>query len=168
VTVSRSLDDRRLTTVGLLFEAGSGLRRLFVRQLERDQLPLPSQSMDVMIRLARTPGDRLRMSDLAAQTGLTPSGLTRAVDRLQQQGLVTRQSCPEDRRGAFAVLTEDGRALMARVIPEHLAHVDRVLEAVLTPEEEDQLASSLRRLRDYVMRELGSEGLAEADGCPTP
>ena len=47
------------------------------------------------------------MSELAAQTSLTPSGLTRSVDRLQEQGLVARRVCPEDRRGSFAVLTPD-------------------------------------------------------------
>jgi DNA-binding MarR family transcriptional regulator len=122
--------------------------------------------MDVLIRLARTPGDRLRMTELAAQTSLTPSGLTRSIDRLQQQGLVTRQTCPDDRRGAFAVLTEEGRDLMARVIPEHLAHVDAVLSSLFSPKEEDQLASSLRRLRDYTREQLGNEQVDDG-GCPT-
>lgn len=164
MATTRGLDDRRLTTVGLLFEAAAGLRRLFTRQFEQERA-LPSQSMDVLIRLARTPGDRLRMSDLAAQTSLTPSGLTRAVDRLRHQGLVSRQSCPDDRRGAYAVLTEDGRELMARVIPEHLAHIDAVLDAVLSPEDEERMAGALRRLRDYVVRELGSEAVQPED-CP--
>ncbi len=167
MTTSRGLDDRRLTTIGLLFESAAGLRRLFTRQIEHEQRGgLPSQSMDVLIRLARTPGDRLRMSDLAAQTSLTPSGLTRAVDRLQQQGLVARETCAEDRRGSFAVLTDEGRELMARVIPEHLAHVDAVLDAVLSPDEEDQLATSLRRLRDYVLAELGTDALGDEETCP--
>jgi MarR family 2-MHQ and catechol resistance regulon transcriptional repressor len=162
---TRPLDDQRLTTVGLLFEASAGLRRLFGRQLEQERA-LPSQSMDVLIRLARTPGDRLRMSDLAAQASLTPSGLTRAIDRLQQQGLVTRQTCPEDRRGAFAVLTEQGRELMARVIPEHLAHIDAVLGGLFSAKEEEQLASALRRLRDYSFNELGGDA-PQDEGCPS-
>ena len=62
----------------------------------------------MLIRLARTPGNRLRMSDLAAQTSLTPSGLTRSVDRLEDTGLVARRVCPEDRRGSFAALTLNG------------------------------------------------------------
>jgi MarR family transcriptional regulator, 2-MHQ and catechol-resistance regulon repressor len=161
---TRALDDQRLTTIGLLFEASAGLRRLFSRRLEIERA-LPSQSMDVLIRLARTPGDRLRMSDLAAQASLTPSGLTRAVDRLQQQGLVTRQVCPEDRRGAFAVLTEAGRDLMAQVIPEHLAHIDAILSTLFSPKEEEQLAASLRRLRDFTFAELGND--APTDGCPS-
>ena len=82
---------------------------MFQRRLEAER-SLSSQSFDVLIRLARTPGSELRMSELAAQTSLTPSGLTRSVDRLQEQGLVARRVCPEDRRGAFAVLTPAGRS----------------------------------------------------------
>jgi len=164
VAPAKAADDRRLTTIGLLFEASAGLRRLFSQRLEQDR-GLPSQSMDVLIRLARSPGDQLRMSELAAQTSLSPSGLTRSVDRLRQQGLVTRETCSEDRRGAFAVLTDEGRALMARLIPEHLTHIDAILDTLFSPAEEEQLASSLRRLRDYTRTELGGD---DPDvGCPS-
>ena len=92
------------------------------------------------------------MSELAAQTSLTPSGLTRSVDRLQQQGLVVRRVCPEDRRGSFAVLTPTGRQLMDRAIPDHMGHIDEVLSDVFTPAEEETLAALLRRLRDHLYR----------------
>ena len=128
-------DDERLTTVGLLFESAAGLRRVFERRFESER-SLSNQSFDVLIRLARTPGSELRMSELAAQTSLTPSGLTRSVDRLAEQGLVVRRVCPEDRRGAFAVLTPAGQELMDRAIPDHLAHVDELLTNLFTPEEE--------------------------------
>ena len=72
--------------------------------VERDY-GLPAQSLDVLVHLARSDDGRLRMSELAIQTRLTPSGLTRAVARLCEAGLVRRQVCPEDRRGAFASLT---------------------------------------------------------------
>ncbi len=62
-----AFDDERLTTVGLLFESASGLRRVFERRLEEGQ-SLSNQSFDVLIRLARSPGSELRMSELAAQT----------------------------------------------------------------------------------------------------
>ena len=143
-------DDERLTTVGLLFESSAGLRRVFQRRLEAER-SLSSQAFDVLIRLARSEGTELRMSELAAQTTLSPSGLTRSVDRLQEQGLVERRVCPEDRRGAFAVLTPAGRALMDRAIPDHIAHVNDVLSSVFTAEEEEALAGLLRILRDHLM-----------------
>lgn len=159
-------DDERLTTVGLLFESAAGLRRVFERRLEAER-SLSNQSFDVLIRLARTPGSELRMSELAAQSSLTPSGLTRSVDRLQQQGLVARRTCPEDRRGAFAVLTPAGRELMDRAIPDHIDHVNQVLADLFSTEEEATLSSLLRRLRDhlYDQREEWALSPGEADPC---
>ena len=163
------MDDQRLTTVGLLFESASGLRRVFQHRLEEGQ-SLSTQSFDVLIRLARSPGSELRMSELATQTSLTPSGLTRSVDRLQDQGLVARRVCPEDRRGSFAVLTPTGQALMDRAIPEHIAHVDEVLTNLFTPGEEETLAALLRRLRDHLYDADAAWGLTHEDGdaCPGP
>jgi DNA-binding MarR family transcriptional regulator len=161
--------DERLTTVGLLFESAAGLRRLFHRQLEATGTAT-SQSFDILIRLARSQDGQLRMSELAAQASLTPSGLTRAVDRLSDQGLVTRQTCPEDRRGSFAQLTPAGREMMDTAIPEHMAQIDRVLDEVFTTEEEAQLATALRRLRDHVLAQNIAQGCPEEDDlsgvCP--
>ncbi len=160
-------DEERLTTVGLLMESAAGLRRAIQRRTEAED-SLSPQSFDVLIRLARTPGSELRMSELAAQTSLTPSGLTRSVDRLQDQGLVVRRVCPEDRRGAFAVLTPAGRELMDRAIPEHLTHIGEVLSSLFTAEEEATLAMLLRRLRDHLHDTGADWGLTQedADLCP--
>jgi MarR family transcriptional regulator, 2-MHQ and catechol-resistance regulon repressor len=167
--MGRSLvtDDERLTTVGLLFESSAGLRRVFQRRMEADRL-VSTQSFDVLIRLARTPGSELRMSELAAQTSLTPSGLTRSVDRLAEQGLVARRVCPEDRRGAFAVLTPSGQELMDRAIPEHIAHVNEVLSDLFTADEEETLANLLRKLRDHLFDTNAEWGVSQDDSdlCP--
>ncbi|HEX7443852.1 MAG TPA: MarR family transcriptional regulator [Acidimicrobiales bacterium] len=162
-------DDERLTTVGLLFESAAGLRRLFHRQAEQS-VGQANQSFDILIRLARSDGGQLRMSELATQASLTPSGLTRAVDRLQQQGLVTRRVCPDDRRGSFAQLTPAGQTLMDQAIPAHLSHIDEVLGGIFTPEEEAQLAAYLRRLRDYAQEQNRAAGVPcdeVADICPS-
>jgi MarR family 2-MHQ and catechol resistance regulon transcriptional repressor len=163
-----SVDDRRMTTIGLLFESAAGLRQVLERRLESNA-GLTNQSFDVLIRLARTPGNRLRMSELAAQTTLSPSGLTRSVDRLEDTGLVMREICPEDRRGAFAALTVKGKAVMDEAIPRHVAHIDEVLHGVLTLDEEHTLEALLRKLRDHLFGAavLGSLGPAGPDGCPT-
>jgi DNA-binding MarR family transcriptional regulator len=149
MTAEQAGADERLTTVGLLFESTTGLGRIFEPQLSADS-GLSRQSFDVLVRLARTPEHRLRMSELASQTSLTPSGLTRSVDRLEESGMVSRESCPDDRRGAFAVLSERGRVVMDDAIPLHIAHIDEVLDGVLTPSEERTLSSLLRKIRDHV------------------
>jgi MarR family 2-MHQ and catechol resistance regulon transcriptional repressor len=159
--------DERLTTVGLLFESSAGLRRMFGRQLEEAGVHTP-QSFDILIRLARSEGNELRMSELAAQASLTPSGLTRAVDRLQDQGFVVRRSCPEDRRGSFAQLTHAGKQLMADSLPGHVAQVNRVLEDVFSPDEMEQFSTMLRRLRDYTRAQNASAGCTGADEVSDP
>jgi DNA-binding MarR family transcriptional regulator len=89
------------------------------------------------------------MSDLAAQSTLTASGLTRAVDRLESAGLVRREACPSDRRGAFAVLTEAGQERISAAVPVHVAGLHEVF-GIFSPAEVEQLTALLHRLRDHV------------------
>ncbi|HWE69815.1 MAG TPA: MarR family winged helix-turn-helix transcriptional regulator [Acidimicrobiales bacterium] len=159
-------DDDRVTTVGLLFESSAGLQRVLEPRLLTDS-GLSNHSFDVLIRLVRTPGFRLRMSELASQTTLTPSGLTRSVDRLEASGLVAREACPEDRRGAFAVLTLKGQAVMEEAMPLHVAQIGELLDGALTPQEEETLASLLRKLRDHI-RGLGHSTACEESEAAEP
>jgi MarR family 2-MHQ and catechol resistance regulon transcriptional repressor len=141
------LDHPHLTTIGLFMEAHAGLAAAFERELEQ-QSGLSAQWFEVLIRLARTPGHRLRMTDLAAQTTLSASGLTRAVDRMEAAGLVVREACPTDRRSTYAVLTETGEARIRAAVPVHVAQVVRVLDSVFAPEELQTFSDLTRRLRD--------------------
>jgi MarR family 2-MHQ and catechol resistance regulon transcriptional repressor len=143
------LDDDRLTLAGLLMESSVGLRVQLGRRLE-EECGLSSQSFELLVRLARSPGHQLRMADLAAQTMLTPSGLTRAVDRLEADGLVRRTACPSDRRGAFAVLSDEGLRRMEAAVPVHLAHLEENLTGILSDTEQQQLAALLHKIRDHV------------------
>jgi MarR family 2-MHQ and catechol resistance regulon transcriptional repressor len=142
-------DDDRLTAVGLLAEAYGGLSAALERGLA-DECDLSMQWFEVLIRLARTPGHRLRMCDLANQVALSPSGLTRAVDRLEEAQLVTRAHCPEDRRVSWASLTDAGLARIEAALPAHLGHLDEYFVGVLTPEELQQLTATMRKVRDHV------------------
>lgn len=144
-----ALQDDRLTLVGLFIESYKGLTTRLERGLEQE-CGLSLQWFELLIRLARSPGQRLRMSDLALQTSLTPSGLTRAVDRLEDAGLVERVACPSDRRGAFTALTEAGLARIRAAVPPHLGDVEAQLTGLLSPDEQVQLAALLRKVRDHV------------------
>ena len=84
---------------------------------------LPLSSYDVLIHLQAAPGRRLRMAELAESVLLSRSGMTRLVDRLVRDGLIVRGTCESDGRGSFAVLTDEGEALLARARPTHLAGV---------------------------------------------
>ena len=105
---------------------------------------------ETLIRLARSPNHRLRMSDLAGQTSLSTSGVTRVVDRLERDGLVERVACPSDRRALYATLTDAGLAKVEAVIPQHLQDIERWLTSRLSPEQLEAMLSALRVIRDVV------------------
>jgi DNA-binding MarR family transcriptional regulator len=69
---------------------------------------LPISSFEVLQRLDEAPNGRMRMCELAERAGLSRSGLTRLVDRLERDGLLERCSCSNDGRGAFACITGEG------------------------------------------------------------
>ncbi|HEX8916067.1 MAG TPA: MarR family transcriptional regulator [Humisphaera sp.] len=75
---------------------------------------LQSDWYGVLLALSRSPCGRLRLSDLADRVLFSRSGLTRLVDRIEADGLICRQRCPEDRRGQYAALTDKGREAMRR------------------------------------------------------
>lgn len=156
--VQRTLADERLTAMGLLVETFAGLTSTFEEELE--SLGTSGSAFEVMIRLARSPDRRLRMAELAAQSTLTNSGLTRLVDRLVRSGLLDRQPCETDRRGSYAVLTPAGLEKVLEVLPAHLATVDRILTGVLDPPELDAFLAALRRLR--ALSKPGSDPLVAA------
>jgi len=86
------------------------------RELSAAELP-PLGWYDVLLELSRASDRRLRMHELAQAVVLSRSGLTRLVDRLERAGLLRREPTPEDRRGAFAVLTDDGRDTLDQMWP---------------------------------------------------
>jgi DNA-binding MarR family transcriptional regulator len=156
-----TLDDERLTLVGLFFESHHGLEREIGRRLA-EETGLSPQWFEVLLRLARSPEQRLRMSDLAAQVTLTASGLTRVVDRLEDAGYVRRESCPTDRRGSFAALTDEGLAMVQLAIPSHVEQIDAIFGSVLDQQERSELERLLRLVRDA----LYPEGTTGIPGCP--
>ena len=147
--VPSPVDDDRLTLAGLFFEANAGLVTELSKRLEADS-GLSTQWFEVMLRLARSPGHRLRMSDLAAQLTLTSSGLTRVVDRLEEAGYVRRETCPSDRRGSFATLTPSGTRKIESAVPKHLEDLDECFIGQLTEREQRDLERILRKVRDTV------------------
>ncbi|HET8659407.1 MAG TPA: MarR family transcriptional regulator [Micromonosporaceae bacterium] len=157
------LDDPRITATGLFAEAFTGLTARMSEQFAEHGVSLIE--FEVLIRLARSPGQQLRMTDLAAQTSLSTSGVTRVVDRLERSGLVCRSACPTDRRSSFAVLTAAGQARLADVLPGHLALIDRWFTGLLRPEQLAALLDGLRTVRDAVRP--GATAGAVGDNTPT-
>ena len=100
----------------------------------------------VLVRLSEAVDERLRMTDLAADLHLSPSGLTRRLDHLVRDGFVVREACPSDRRAVYAVLTARGRRKLEEAAPDHVAGVRRHLIDLLDGSELEQLAAMLERV----------------------
>ncbi len=113
----------------------------------------------VLITLVTAPKLRLRMSDLGAQRMLTPSGITRVVIRLEEQGLVRREPDPVDGRAALAVLTRPGLEALRRAQVVHHATVRELYLGRLTPRELDRLAA---------LFEKALPGVVSASVWPSP
>jgi MarR family transcriptional regulator, 2-MHQ and catechol-resistance regulon repressor len=139
-------DDPLITAFGMLVEAHAAVLADVARDLE-GIAGVPLAWYEVLLRLARSPEHQLRMAELARQVGLSTSGLTRLVDRVEEAGYIERQSCPNDRRGQFAVLTPDGQDVLRRSLPQHLASLERRVAAPLGADAA-QLTDLLRTLRD--------------------
>ena len=103
---------------------------------------LPLRSYEVLLLLEDAPRRRLRMADLSRSVLLSASGMTRLVDRLEREGLVGRERCPEDGRGYFAVLTDAGDRRLQEARATHLAGVRRLFLERLDGDD-------LRRLAAY-------------------
>jgi DNA-binding MarR family transcriptional regulator len=118
-----ALDDPRLRAWrAFLFAQAAVLRELETELVAEEQLSLGEY--DALVQLAVPDDRRLRMSELADRLVISRSGVTRLVDRLEAQGLVVRNQCAPDGRGAYAVLTAAGLARLRGAVPTHLRHVD--------------------------------------------
>lgn len=153
--------------MGLFAEAYAGLTHRFAAQFEEHRLS--PVEFEVLMRLARSPSRRLRMTDLAAQTSLSTSGVTRVVDRMDRDSLVCREACPSDRRSSYAVITTNGLARLEETLPGHLELVQQWFIGQLPPEQLATLLESLRTIRDAVhpCATAGSTGLDEHTPAPT-
>ena len=98
---------------------------------------------EILVNLSDEPTGELRMTELAARTLVSRSGLTRRLDRLVESGLVARRSCPTDRRGVLAVLTPAGRQRLQDAAPKHVEGVRRHFLSQLTGQDLVALASCL-------------------------
>ncbi|MET7567176.1 MarR family transcriptional regulator [Streptomyces sp. NPDC005492] len=108
------------------------------RQLQRDA-GMPHIYYGLLVQLAEAPGRRLRMTELAMNAKITRSRLSHAIARLEKNGWVRREDCPSDKRGQFAVLTDEGYEVLRRTAPGHVAAVRQALFERLSPQQQKSL-----------------------------
>jgi DNA-binding MarR family transcriptional regulator len=143
------IDDPLITTFGRLAEAYSRLEQWLGSAME-SEAGLPHVWFEVLIRLARSEGEQLKMSDLADQITLTTSGVTRLVDRMQAAGYVERRPCPTDRRVSYAGITAAGHDVLDRAVTVHARNLRTAFHS-FTPQDLAALDTALDRVREAAL-----------------
>jgi DNA-binding MarR family transcriptional regulator len=113
------------------------------RQLQRDA-GMPHVYYGLLVKLAESPGRRLRMTELAMFGKITRSRLSHAIARLEKNGWVRREDCPDDKRGQFAVLTDAGHWVLWQTAPGHVEAVRQAMFDRLTTEQQQALGEIMR------------------------
>jgi len=144
-TPAASLSERELRAWRGMLRVHAALTKALDAQLEADH-GLPLSSYEVLMYLADAPDRRMRMSELAETILLSRSGLTRLVDRLERDGLICRESCDHDARGAFAKLTDAGADKLRCARATHLAGIRALYLSHLSEAEQDLLDDVWRRM----------------------
>lgn len=123
------------------------------RDLQESGLSLPD--FEVLVHLTDTAEGRLRVTDLADVLRWERSRLSHHVKRMAARALVRREECPEDKRGAFVVLTPAGRAAIQTAAPSHAATVREVVFAPLTAEELDSFGAITEKVLTSLVSRAG-------------
>lgn len=129
------------------FETTAVLMAELERRMKTDS-GMDFGDFNVLLVLAESPGERLRLGELARAVSFGPARLTYRLDGLEKRGWVRREVCPSDRRGLEAVLTPEGHRVFRRARPLHARHVNELLLDHLTPDQAELLREIFDPLRD--------------------
>ena len=132
------------------------MRTLLDARILRDlagEAGLSGPDYDVLSHVSESPGRRARLGELAERMAWSKSRLSHHLTRMERRGLVTRQDCPSDGRGAFVVLTEAGFRVIQAAAPGHVASVRRHFIDLLSRDQLDVLTT----ITDTVVGHLAEE-----------
>jgi DNA-binding MarR family transcriptional regulator len=119
-----ALDDDALDAWRAFLTAHAYVTRAISRDLAAEGLPDLSW-YDVLWALYRSPGRRLRVKDLADEVVLSPTAMSRFVDRVADAGYVRREPHPDDRRALQIAITPEGEKLLRRMWPVYARGIER-------------------------------------------
>jgi DNA-binding MarR family transcriptional regulator len=148
--MAQVLTDQRTTAPAVrawtrLLRAHAASTRLLSADLQ-DEHGLTINDYEALLRLSRAEDGRMKRVDLARSLVLTPSGVTRLLEGLEDAGLVKRAACATDRRVTYAELTNAGRNKLEAASRSHVASVRTLLEEHLADDEIDTVAEILGKL----------------------
>jgi DNA-binding MarR family transcriptional regulator len=135
--------------------------RLLPNHLEdrlHERYGLTFTDYQVLVEVSESAEHRLRMTELSNRTQLSKSRLSHQIGRMERAGLVVRTQCPDDRRGQWCELTEQGWAVLRDAAPNHVADVRELFFDILDDHQVAALAAGLRAVADKL-------GMNPASGC---
>lgn len=147
MAAARWLDDREQRAWRSLMTTQNGLSEFIERQL-RNRYGLSRADYQVLAHLSEAPDGRLRSFELAKLLRWDKSRLSQHLSRMQTRGLVSRERCRSDQRGAVVAITSRGRDLIEAAAPQHVADVRDVLIDHLTATEMETLGTIGDKVRD--------------------
>lgn len=115
------------------------------QELKSNDLP-PLSWYDVLLELDKAEGGKLRQMELGERVLLSKYNISRLLDRLEREQLICRESCTQDARGIFAVITDKGRSLRSKMWPVYYRVVKDYFLSKFNEEELKQLISFQERL----------------------
>jgi DNA-binding MarR family transcriptional regulator len=149
MTEPRWLDDDEMRAWRAFVITHVRLFEALDRELKADH-GLTHDDYGILVNLSEAPGRRMRMTELATRVLESKSRLSHHVGRLEAEGLVRRESCPNDLRGLNAVLTPAGLRLLRRAAPDHVRAVRQHFIDHLDRSQLRLLADALGAVADHL------------------
>jgi DNA-binding MarR family transcriptional regulator len=159
------LDPEDQTVWRQFLRANVELQRCLTRDLQSHD-GLSGADYGVLVHLSEAPERRLRVYQLAECIEWEKSRLSHHLARMAQRGLIRREGCPTDSRGAYVALTDAGSAAVVAAAPRHVALVRRVFVEALSPEQRTALGEVTAAILQAVAAEEGASDRMSASYAP--
>lgn len=143
--MSTKLADIAVTAWARLIRAQQAMLERVETDLKTAGLP-PLAWYDVLLELNRAEGGKLRQFEIGGKVLMSKYNVSRLLDRLEQGGMINRQTCKEDRRGAHIIITRGGKALVKKMWPVYAHGIERYFTRHLSAPEIEQLSEIMTRL----------------------
>ena len=147
-SVTARLTDDELAVWRSLLDTTTELRRLLSAKLQ--EVELSPGDYSVLLALIEAPGNALRSSELATAIDWERSRLSHHLGRMERRGLLRRDDCPGDNRGALVVITADGSSALRRASGPHLRAVKHYFADALEPHQLEGLGDALASVRAHL------------------
>jgi DNA-binding MarR family transcriptional regulator len=132
-----------------LLDTTAELRRILGAQLLQETSLSPAD-YQVMLALREADGRRLRSSELAESIDWERSRLSHHLARMERRGLIRRDDCATDSRGAEVSLTDDGTGMFRGATTPHMRAIKKHFADALTPQQFEALADVLQALQSHL------------------